>query len=73
MNGAAERMRNKMLKEEPDQIEDGGDIIACVPVTVDATWQKSGHSSKLGIVFVISVDTGEILDYEVRSLFCHER
>ena len=72
MNGAAERLRNKMLKEEPDQIEDGEDIIACVSVTVDGTWQKRGHSSKLGVVFVISVDTGEILDYEVKSLFCHE-
>ena len=44
MNGAAERLRNKMLKEEPDQIEDGEDIIACVSVTVDGTWQKRGHS-----------------------------
>ena len=24
------------------------------------------------MVFVISVDTGEILDYEIKSLFCHE-
>ena len=24
------------------------------------------------MVFVISVDTGEILDYEVKSMFCHE-
>jgi hypothetical protein len=24
------------------------------------------------MVFVISVDTGEILDYEVKLLFCHE-
>lgn len=72
MNGAAERLRSKVLKEDPDQIEDGEDIIACVSVTVDGTWQKRGHSSKLGVVFVISVDTGEILDYEVKSLFCHE-
>ena len=51
-----------MLKEDPNQIEDGEDIIACVSVTVDGTCQKRGHSSKLGVVFVISVDTGEILD-----------
>ena len=72
MNGAEERLRNKVLKEQPDQIEDGEKIIACVSVSVDETWQKRGHSSKLGVVFVISVETGEILNYEVKSLFCHE-
>ena len=33
MNGAAERLRNKVVKEQQDQIEDGEDIIACVPLT----------------------------------------
>ena len=51
---------------------DGEKLIANVAVTVDNTWQKRGHSSKIGVVFVISVLNGEILDYEVKSLFCHE-
>ena len=46
-------------------------MIAKVSVTVDGTWQKRGHSSKIGIVFVISVRTGEVLDYIVKSLVCH--
>ena len=46
--------------------------VAEVAVTVDGTWQKRGHSSKIGVVFIISVLTGEILDYEVKSLICHE-
>ncbi|CAH3114455.1 unnamed protein product, partial [Pocillopora meandrina] len=33
---------------------------------------EKGHSSKIGVVFVISVATGEILDYEVKSLVCYE-
>ena len=41
-------------------------------MTVDGTWQKRGHSSQIRVIFVISVDTGEILDYVVKSLFCHE-
>jgi hypothetical protein len=50
----------------PDDIEmDGGEMIANVSVTVDGTWQKRGYSSKIGDVFVISVEMGEILDYEV--------
>lgn len=72
MQGAAKRLREKIAKEQPDNIEDENDVeIAKVAVTVDGTWQKRGHSSKIGVVFVISVDTGEILDYEVKSLFRH--
>ena len=46
-------------------------MIAKVSVTVDGTWQKRGHSFKIGIVFVISVRPGEVLDYIVKSLVCH--
>lgn len=73
MNDAAERLIHKVSIEQPDDIEqDGENIIAHVAVTVDGTWQKRGHSSKIGVVFVISVDTGEILDCEVKSLFCQQ-
>ena len=44
--------------------------VANVAVTVDGTGQKRGHSSKIGVVFVISVDTGEILDYSVKWAKC---
>ena len=73
MKDAAKRLKDKIATERPQAIDDQNDIeIARVAVTVDGTWQKRGHSSKIGVVFVISVDTGEILDYEVKSLFCHE-
>ena len=40
---------------------------------MDGSWQKRyGHNSLLGMVFVISIDTGCVLDYSVKSLFCHE-
>ena len=72
MQGAAKWLQEKIAKQQPDNIEDENDVeIAKVAVTVDGTWQKRGHSSKIGVVFVISVDAGEILDYEVKSLFCH--
>ena len=73
MKDASKQLREKVSLERPEDIEeDGEDTIACVSVTVDGTWQKRGHSSKIGVIFVISVDTGEILDYEVKSLFCYE-
>ena len=48
-----------------------GSKVAQVAVSVDGTWQKRGHTSKIGVVFVISIDTGEVLDFEIKSLFCH--
>ena len=39
-----------------------------VSVSIDGTWQKRyGHSSLLGVVFILSTETGEVLDYEVKS------
>ena len=44
-----------------------------VSVSVDGTWQKRyGYSSLLGVVFILSVETGEVLDYEVQSKICFE-
>ena len=70
MQDAAQRLREKLAAEKSDDI-DNNEILQAA-VTVDGTWQKRGHSSKIGVVFVISVDTGEILDYSVKSLICHE-
>ena len=36
-------------------------------------WQKQyGHNSKLGDTFVLSADTGEVLDYVIKSTYCKE-
>ena len=69
MQEAAGRLREKVCQERPDDVDFDG--VAEVAVTVDGTWQKRGDSSKIGVIFVISVATGEILDYCVKSLFCH--
>ncbi|CAB3995288.1 Hypothetical predicted protein [Paramuricea clavata] len=63
MKDAAKMLFGKVMSECPDDIEeDGEDLIA----------HKRGHSSKIGVIFLISVATGEILNYEEKSLFCHE-
>ena len=69
MQDAADRLREDVRWERPDDIASNG--VAEVAVTLGGTWQKRGHSSQIGVIFVISVDTGEILDYCVKSLFCH--
>ena len=74
MNEAANRLMLITERENKDMIEidDDGHKVAKVAVTVDGTWQKRGYSSKNGIVFVLSVCTGEVLDFEVLSLVCHQ-
>ena len=74
LNAAANSLIEFTLDEHPEDvhIDDNGAMICDVAVTVDGTWQKRGHSSKIGVVFVLSVQTGEVLDFEVKSLYCHE-
>ena len=75
MKEAADRLSQDILVEnDPENvvIDDENRIITNISVTVDGTWQKRGHTSKIGCVFVLSVRSGEVLDYEVCSLVCHK-
>ena len=73
MQEAVIRVYNITAEEEPENVimTSYGEL-ACVSVTVDGTWQRRGHSSKFGVVFVMSARTGEVLDNALRSIFCHE-
>ena len=73
MKEAASRLILKVCEDDPSSIElnESGEWVANVAVTVDGTWQKRGHASKIGVVFDLSVDTGEVLDYELKSLVCN--
>ena len=73
MQNSALKLSKIMLADHPEKVEVNNDkMIFSVAVTVDGTWQRRGHCSKIGVVFVISVLTGEVLDYSVKSLYCHE-
>ena len=69
MRLAGERVRNHILKESG---EEGSDATVDAAVSFDGTWAKRGFTSLTGIVFVIAVDTGEVLDYHVLSKECHK-
>ena len=58
----------ELLKSENPDITD--ESVLDITVNFDGTWAKRGHTSLFGLVYVISVDTGEVLDYEVLSKFC---
>ena len=66
-NSARKIYRLKLfLKKSKD------DLVDCA-VTVNGTWQKLyGHNSKLGAIFVLSADTGEVLDYVIMSTYRNE-
>lgn len=72
MNKAAERIRKCILKKSPNADKRDADGAIPVAVSIDGTWQKRGFTSKYGVVIAILVDTGEVVDFEVLSLHCHE-
>lgn len=39
-------------------------------VSLDGTWKRRGHVSNYGLVFLIHVETGYCIDYELLSLHC---
>ena len=68
LSDAARDLRKLKLNGRPDT----GQVVD-VAVSVDGAWQKRyGFNSLNGMVFVIYVDTGYVLDYVVKSKFCHE-
>ena len=71
MHDASQRLFNVIMDEEPENIAIiNNKMVAAVAVSIDGTWQRRGHCSKNRVVFLISIVTGEVIDYEVRSLFC---
>ena len=63
MKETAERIIQYTMEVDPESIDvkADGTQIGSVAVSLDGTWQKRGHSSKHGVVFLIAVDTGEVL------------
>ena len=69
MRKAGERLRQHILDENPEKDENE---ILDAAVSFDGTWAKRGFTSLTGVVFAISVDTGEVLDYHVLSKSCQK-
>ena len=73
LNEAANKLKRFTQTNNPEKIVNiNNKQVAKVVVTVDGTWQKCGHNSKFGVVFILPVDTSEVLDVIVKCLFCIE-
>ena len=69
MRKAGARLWQQILEENPEK--DRNDVLDAI-VSFDSTWAKRGFASLTGVVFFISVDTGEVLDYHVLSKACQK-
>ena len=58
----------KEVREHYEATSD--DDVVDILVSCDGTWQKRGFISLFGAVFVISFETGKVLDYAVMSKHC---
>ena len=63
MKGAGQRLRQLMENDAVCSIE-----ILAIAVSFDGTWAKRGFTSLIGVFFVISLDTGKVLDYHILSV-----
>ena len=63
MKIAAEELRRHVSESQPDDVKN-------VAVTCDGTWAKRGFTSLHGVVVVISLMTGQVLDFECLSKSC---
>ena len=60
---AASEYLHSLLGATPEEVVD-------VVVTCDGTWSKRGFTATYGIVVVIAWETGQVLDYVVKSKRC---
>ena len=65
---AAEIVRKTYLETALGNVAANGSIQ--ISVSLDGTWMKRGHRSHMGLVSVIELFTGLILDYHVLCNFC---
>ena len=64
MTNAAKEIHESTTSE---QLSDDG--VLDTAVSFDGTWAKRGFTSQNGVVFVIPVDPGKVLDYHCLSKF----
>ena len=78
MKSAVSRVKSTLkdsgdVSDGDDENDDENDE-ACVDVGVscDGSWHRRGFSSLVGTTAVISLETGQVLDYETLNKVCYE-
>ncbi|CAB4005543.1 Hypothetical predicted protein [Paramuricea clavata] len=68
VSGQLQEATDKVFSRHSDNESGVGEIA----VSYDGTWSKRVYTANFGIGFVISADTGEVLDYDFESKICRE-
>ena len=72
LTDAAKYVAEETMKDACEELRlntNAGDILDTA-VSCDGTWQRRGYSSNNGVVSIISVKTGKILDIEAMNKVC---
>ena len=67
MKGAYEKLKQYYVSAGIPVNSDGTIDIDC---SYDGTWMTRGYKSLIGVGFVVDVNTGVVVDFEVVSSFC---
>ena len=67
---SAEKVAKASMLTAALDLKSGEEGMTDIGVTVDGTWQKRGFSSLNGVVAVISITNGKVLDVESMSRHC---
>ena len=71
LRNAAKVVAEKSMVIAVNDLRKDADVID-IGVSVDGTWQRRGFSSLNGVVAVISIDSGQIVDVEPMSRYCRQ-
>ena len=74
MKSAVSRLKSTLKDGGDVTDDDDNDDEACtdVGVSCDGSWHRRGFSSLVGTTAVISLETGQVLDYEILNKVCYE-
>ena len=74
LKSAAKRVAEETMAQAAEEIHSvvGTDTLAEAHISAYGTWQRRGHSSLHGVVSILSMETGTVLDTEVLTQFCKQ-
>lgn len=70
LHGALHTVSSSSMMESVEEavLKNNGD--RNISVSLDGSWQRRGHASKVGVVTAISLDNGKVLDFQSHSKYC---
>ena len=71
-HAASKFVAEETMQEAAQDLHKTGESIVDIAVSCDGTWQRRGYSSNNGVVAVISMESGKVIDVESLSKLCRQ-